>query len=201
MADLSDILIARQEDIRPEFVGDFISTLSQLGIPYQHEETERRIYSALEYYIPTALLIFLAKPFFDGFLKKAGEDSYAAFRRALASLVVRTARVKVHVVTSGDYKIQRDSPFSRIISVYCNSASGLRLKFLMPSEISEEASEQLVGSLLAMLRDHYTHSPADELSRILGSAQTRTLTLLCYDDRAGEWRLFEQNYGFGPKKT
>ena len=190
----SHILIARQEDIPPEVVGDFTTTLSELSIPFQAEETERRIFNALEYYIPTALVIFLAKPFFDAFLKKAGEDSYVLFKRGLGALVSRASRIKVRIISNSPQKISETSPYSRVVSIYSHSPSGARIKFLLPAEDSEDECLQIIDSILSLLRENHAGDSDDQLSRILSTTKTRSLKVLRYDSDSASWHLLEPSY-------
>jgi hypothetical protein len=195
------ILISRQEDIPPEVVGDFTTTLSELSIPFEAEETERRIFNALEYYIPTALVIFIAKPFFNAFLKKAGEDSYALFKRGLAALVTRASRINVRMISSNPQKISKTSPFSRVISIYSYSASGARIKFLLPAEASEDECLQIIDSILMLLRENHTGASSDQLSRMMLVTKTRSLKVLRYDFDSASWQLLEPTYGSNPPKA
>jgi len=89
---------------------------------------------AMEDYIPTALIVFLAKPFFDAFLKKAGEDSYVTFKKGLASLVKKAAAIKVTIFASAEKKVDPKYPYSHVVSIYSKSADGFTLKFLFSRE-------------------------------------------------------------------
>lgn len=188
------VLIARQEDIPPQLVDDFAAALSRLEIPFETEQTERRIYNGLEHYIPTALVVFLAKPFFDAFLKKAGEDGYTLFKRALVALVAEAALIKARIISSGADKISETSEFSRIISVYSHTATGERIKFLIPADASEVEYVQTIDSMLALLSYNYADSPHDALSTILSGSTTRSLKVLRYEVASASWHLLDLSY-------
>ena len=183
------LLISRQEDIHEALLEEFVATLNALFIPFETEQRERTVHASLEYYIPTALVVFLAKPFFDGFLKKAGEDAYAAFKRAFAALVSKASSIAIRVVRSAPAKIADVSPYSRVISIYAHTASGIRLKFLLPATTTEAEALIVLDSLLSLLQDHYSSPGTDTLSVILSTSKTRFLRVLHYDAATNTWSL------------
>ena len=184
------IIMSSEEDISPQFLDEFQTALTRLGIPFETEQRERAVYMALEDHIPTVLVVFLAKPFFDGFLKKAGEDAYAGLKRGLASLVVKASSFTTTIIKSSAGKFQDCSSYSRIISIYSLTNSDKRLKFLLPAAASEEEALEIVDSILALLIEHSAHPGRDALSVTLATARADFLYVLEYDLHARKWRLY-----------
>lgn len=185
------VLISRQEDIPESLLDPLIGALTELSIPFEAEQRELRIYNSIEHYVPTALVVFLAKPFFDGFLKKAGEDTYSALKRGLAALATRTSSIKISIVSSGHNKITENSPYSRVLSVYSQTVSGIRIKFILPTCTSETEALTVFDSMLTLLRDHHSKPDSDTLTNILSATKTPSLQVLYYDALTNSWKLLK----------
>lgn len=184
MNPLETLMLAHESGVSPKLIGDFADECRLLGIEPQIETRESRAYNALEDYIPTAIMLFLAKPFFDGFLKKAGEDSYAALKKALAGLIKKAASVRLMVFASGEGKIDPQYPFSRYVAIYSKSPEGTTLKFLFHTEGDEEYFNASTESLCEMLRSGNLLRPDH---RPLGG-----LYIFYYDKQSKTW-AYKQN--------
>lgn len=166
--------------MQPQVYSPFVDECRRLGVePQVHPRVGGNAFAAAEDYIPTALMVFLAKPFFDAFLKKAGEDSYAAFKKALAALLKRARGIKVTVVAFGDKKVDPTYPFSRVVSIYSKAPDGSTLKFLFLAEGDEEYLDSSAAALCDMLR-HGTLPVPD--SRPAGG-----IHILYYDRQSKRW--------------
>lgn len=185
-------------DVPQELVADFLDTLAKLSIPFETKEHERRFYNGLEHYLPTVLVVFLAKPFFDAFLKEAGVDAYALFKHSLTSLIRRAALMNVKLVSSGQYKIQTESPYSRVISVYTRSCSEVPIKFLIPAEASEVESAEAVDAMLKLLQEHHIKNGDDRLSKMLAEIEMKSLQVFRYSIETRTWLLLPRNFGGTP---
>ena len=188
------VLIFREEDIPPQIVDDFTAILSRLEIPFETEQTKVRICNAVEQYIPTALVVLLVKPFFEAFLKKAGEDAYTVFKRGLAALAAKAALVKEQIGSSSSNNISETSEFSRVISVYSHTSTGVRIKFLVPAKATEDEYIQMIDSMLMLLSYNYAGSPGDALSTILARSNSGSLKVFRYDLASSSWHLLEPSY-------
>lgn len=81
--------------------------------------------------LPTLSAVYLAKPFFDGFLKEAGKDAYEILKRALAKLAEQTAGLPVRVVATPG-KVDHNDPYSNTFSIYAEIPDGNQVKLLIP---------------------------------------------------------------------
>lgn len=152
MNPLETLMVAHEEGVPPNLISEFIGECRSLGIEPHVERKEGGAYNALEDYIPTAIMLFLAKPFLDGFLKKAGEESYAALKKALAALIRKAAAIRLIVLTSGKGKIDPQYPFSRYVAIYSRSPEGTTLKFLFYTEGDSDYFSASTEALCDMLR-------------------------------------------------
>ncbi|MGY8775714.1 hypothetical protein [Spongiibacter tropicus] len=65
----------------------FLSEIDHSGLSLAQDETEgNESYAGLEWLMPTAVMVFIAKPYFDSFLKEAGKDHYHILKNAIGKL-------------------------------------------------------------------------------------------------------------------
>jgi len=67
-------------------VSEFVTTVERPGLELrvQHQEPTPR--ASMEWLAATAVVVYLAKPYFDGFLSEMGKDHYNALKRGLVAL-------------------------------------------------------------------------------------------------------------------
>jgi hypothetical protein len=145
-------MISHEADMPPDLIDGFVVSCRALGIQPHVEKKPKSVFSAAEDYIPTAIVVFLAKPFFDAFLKKAGEDAYGAFKKAFVSLLKKASALKMIVFASAEKKFDPQYPFSRVVSIYSKSPEGITMKFLFFAEGDDEYFSAATESLCDILR-------------------------------------------------
>jgi hypothetical protein len=181
---LANILVLRQEDIPAELVRPFVVELRRLGISTEVHTSERRIYNGVEYYLPTALVIFITASFVRAFLSEAGKDAYAGFKRGLIELLRKSGLIKARVIYSGKFKINAESPYSRVVSIYYRDVYGRQFKFLIPVDADEAVYVEAVDALgQFLLRGRH----AAAIKGPVQSNRGRQLELLTYDEKTKEW--------------
>ena len=182
----TQIGIGRLSLVPDELLTDFQALLENHSVPHEIQVTEPQIRMSMEDYIPTALVVFLAKPFFDAFLKEAGKDTYVLLKQKLASLFQRANELPIISITSAGEKIANPHESSRIVSIYTVSSSGQRLKFLFPKNATEEVYSSLFESLTQLVKEDYDTPEKSRLSLIL-TPKRRYLQVLRYTE--GRWIL------------
>lgn len=139
--------------------------------------------AGFEWLLPTAAILYVAKSYFDGFLKEAGKDHYALLKKGLATLhgrlIGRGAPTMTIVSTAGK---RSDSEYSLLFSLVAEADDGLRFKLLIQKDASEQEYAATVSAFLEFLDAFHSKSLSpvvvDELRsvRVIG----RTI-LLAYD--------------------
>jgi hypothetical protein len=177
----TQIHIQHLKGLPPQLVEDFCSSLDSLAIPYELYEKELTPYAAVEDYITAAIAIYLAKPFLESFLKEAGKDSYFLFKSSISKLIKRASEIKMGVLVAGAKKIDYTNSNSKAISIHAEAFDGSNVKFLIPKDLSESESEDVINQALTILNDHLNKKEGDILitgSRLQSGKHT---TLLEYD--------------------
>lgn len=188
MATKKPILIGFVTSIPKDIISEFTSELEELSIPYLAEEHEHRIYNASEYYIPTLVGIFIASNFFGGFFKEAGKDAYEAFKKGLVRFAKKTSAIPVKIIKSGEYKTPDSSDYSRVFSIYSETLSGTKIKFLFPGNASDEEYFAMIDAMLKMIEENHQGVKNNFLAEMI-SEERQSLQLLRY--HKGSWELWK----------
>ena len=81
------IRVVHREDISSDKFSDFTDSIQHVGLDVKCESVSNPApYAGIEWLMPTFVVIFIAKAYFDGFLKEAGKDHYQILKTGLAKL-------------------------------------------------------------------------------------------------------------------
>jgi hypothetical protein len=97
--------------------------------------------AGLVWLLPTAVILFIGRSYFDGFLKEAGKDHYQLLKERIASLwslFFDDDRAIQTTVVGTPGKVPKDQRYSVTFSMMAEANSGLIFKLLLPDEISAE---------------------------------------------------------------
>jgi len=114
---------------------EFLSEVEHGDLDLQIQETpESGPFATVEWFIPTAIIAFIGKAYFEEFLKEMGKDHYNSFKSSLAKLTKKTVsqpRIEP-VLMSSQGKISSDNPFSMAYSIVAEGNDSYRFKLLIP---------------------------------------------------------------------
>lgn len=118
-------------------------------------------FAALEWFIPTAIVIYISKSYFDSFFSEMGKDHYSLLKDAIKNFgakYIKEDRFKISYIASGREKISSDNIYTNVFSIMSETQSGLRVKLLLQKDIAEEeyfiAVELFLGVLEALDSSH-----------------------------------------------
>ena len=93
--------------------------------------------------VTDAVVVFISKSYFDGFLKEAGKDHYHQLKRGLGKLVSRFTGTRTTLERDDPPNpgAQRISPrYSLVFSIYAELSDEVTVKLLLPIDFSAEES-------------------------------------------------------------
>lgn len=147
-----------------------ISYLNGLPIQEDLEEFESKIsnpklsliiaprdpipFACMEWYIPTAILAYISRPYFSSFLGEMGKDHYHVLKNALKNLgkkYIREKRFQISYVAKGKEKISFNNIYSSVFSIVSESPSGTKIKLLLHKDITEEEYSHAVELFFDLL--------------------------------------------------
>lgn len=145
-----DIGISYQNDIPEQWIDQLASETSQAGLTIQKQSREIGIYASLEWALPTLVITYLAKPFFDAFLKEAGKDSYAALKSGILYLFEQYL---------GSNPEPRNKRRSQFFSIQFHDIQERSIKCIFPEPVSlDEYSKMLDDLYDLIIEDLESHS-------------------------------------------
>lgn len=154
-----DLAVVLEEGIPDEPFVEFKDAVSASGLDVVLESRPAAgPYAGVEWFIPTAIVFFVAKSYFDGFLKEAGKDHYQVLRSKLSKTAAKTMqspRIEP-VLVGAEGKVRKDSPYSLALSIYAEANDGNTFKLLLPKPSYQPDYEEIVCSFLNFLDDYHS---------------------------------------------
>lgn len=149
--------------------------------------------AGVEWLLPTAIVAYIAKPYFESFLSEMGKDHYSIAKTALKNLQARIMekfgdRLKFYS-TSG--KIHPDSAkYSPVFSIEAQSVAGFRFKLLIQTDISSDNFEKAVDAFLPFIAGNQRFEDiVSQASQLPGYKTMRSVILVCYSEESGQLEL------------
>lgn len=137
---------------------DFLSEVEHVNLDIQIQETpERGPFATIEWFIPTAIIAFIGKAYFEEFLKEMGKDHYNALKSSLAKLTQKTiSQPRIEpVLMSSSGKVSSDNPFSMAYSIMAEGNDGYRFKLLIPKYSPSVDYETIVLKFMDFIAEYH----------------------------------------------
>ena len=160
------LAIFHTTSIPKEVFAEFMQIVAAEKLDLQVESREEDgPFAAIEWLIPTAVIVYISKSYFDGFLKEMGKDHYALLKAGLKTLHGKLVGPQVPKVTviSTEGKVGGDQIYSLRYSILAEAGEGLRFKLLIQTHVSSDEYDEVLASFLAFL-DAYHSGTLDSRS-------------------------------------
>lgn len=186
------IALAYQDPIiNPDIVAGFDKDISSPGLKVQVESVPAMNFrAALVWLIPTAIVVYIAKPYFESFLREMGKDHYSVTKKALLNLHARIAsrlgdRLRIFASKGKiDPDIHKYSPF---FSIEAQSPFGYRVKLLIQTEMQPEHFNLSVEAFLRLMAEiHGLEERSTHTDSMLSNKPIGSMFLVSYNTESGE---------------
>lgn len=175
--------LSYQEDVSQEIMSELIDTVSVDGLVLRSEPREIGVYANMEWAIPSIIIAYLSKPYFEAFMKEAGKDHYQLLKKGFIQLFKRIF---------GEKPESRQAARSAIFSIMANMYDGRSVKFVFPEGITLEEYEKSLNLLHELLSTHYEIYPDDQMSKLVSALKKQSHSIyLEYSSNKGEWVLID----------
>lgn len=190
------LAVSYTDDLSAEAIDAVADELARPGLLVQKmPRPAGGAYAALEWLIPTAVFAYIAKSYFDGFLKEAGKDHYQLLRGGLKKLAGRFTGPGAERVTliSTKGKIDGSGPsFSRLYSVVGELNDGIVVKLLIPTDTGGHEVDRAVDAFLDFLwAVHNGTSNADAVRGLADAKPVGKTLLVSFDSASGALRVVD----------
>ena len=164
----AQIFLTHVEQVPSELLERFCSDIDAESLDCQRvQQPLPGPQAGMEWYVPTALVIFVLKPYFTSFLEEAGKDHYVLLKKSLRGLwkhfFGRDRSLHVNVAEAGEKVVQPKYSLSLSISTVIENERVI--KFLIPDDCSEEEYEEGVNAFLDFVRSYHCSPERHAINR------------------------------------
>jgi hypothetical protein len=130
-------------------------------------------FMALDWLIPTGIILFIAKPYFETILKKMAEDHYAILKGATSKLWKKFFGPKPEIERTvyGLRGVVKESIFSRSFSVTAQSVNGTKITLLFLKDTTPDDFALAIEKFEILMLYHHSSGGSDALSHLLDSRE------------------------------
>lgn len=176
---LPHLALAYDDRIPVELVSGFSSIAADERLAIRIESyPSRGPQAGLEWLLPSLVIVFIAKAYFDAFLKEAGKDHYHVLKSAVGRLWTALAKAGIRAVpvTAGGKTV--DETYSLVLSVIAEAKDGRRFKLLIQNSTQSEQLEAAIVLFLKFLEAYHAAQLDEEMTRALADARVVGGTIL-----------------------
>lgn len=168
MNDQLDLLLIYEERIPDETFVPLIAEIKRSGASFSTEKIPPSgPYAGVEWYLPTAAILFVASSYFGGVFQEMGKEHYHFLKSGIKTLKSKffgdSPENHFYAVGSNG-KVAQGKVFSLGFSIYAKTKSGQTLKFLFFDRASEGLLEKTINCYVETLSDYYAPGDDDYLS-------------------------------------
>jgi hypothetical protein len=178
------------------YLDDFRASLPTERFRVSEDEVPATPGAAMEWIVPTAIAIYIAKPFVDIILKRASDDFadvvYPRLKGGIATLAKKVFirdRLPLSRVTSKGPIAPSESAF---FSIYSETTTNKRIKFVFVGTLPESQYDMCIQRAFELLELHHlSEDGTDELSlQIAALPHNRQDEIyLVYDGSSDTWEV------------
>ena len=155
-----DVGLSYRSEFSDDSINEFIKLMSSSSLRLAvAERKEIGVYAGYEWLMPTAVIVFIFKSYFDGFLNEMGKEHYHLLKNSLKSLTRRLFRPsgpRAMIVTSG--KINKHDEYSFVYSVMADVGGNKKVKLLMQQDVSQQECDEIIESFIDFINNLYNRT-------------------------------------------
>ena len=152
------IIISANERIPAQWTDDFVKEIDREDFRVKKIVAEDLgVMAAMEWTIPTMVVTYLLKPFFESFLCEAGKDIYAHTKKQLKLFIAknRAIKIKLMAATQSVNKLSKTYNQSLSISIKARIHQDLTVTVLFDEQVSEKEAPQMMEGMFQHLEFLY----------------------------------------------
>ena len=146
------VIISAPKDYPEQDILEISETLPN-DISLTRQNFENTLFAGIEWAMPTIVVVYLLKPFFEAFLKKFGEDVYELTKSRFKRLIIKNRKIKVKRIAASKSpdKLSKSYDQSLAISLKARLDSKIIVTVLISENISENEIEEVLDRMFASL--------------------------------------------------
>ena len=146
------IHISYQSDVPQNIIDELQNTIRVNGLIVQCESRPIGVYLSMEWALPTLIIAYLAKPYFEGFLKEAGKHHYKLLETGLSKLFKQIF---------GPEPEKNKQGHSVRFSIIFKANDGQSVKFVFPEGVRQKEYQKMLHEALCIIDNYYEFAPSE----------------------------------------
>ena len=130
-------------------------------------EDDEMIFAGIEWLMPTIVITYISKSYFDSFLKEMGKDHYQLLKKGIILLWDKMVnKAPKCTVVTGDFspnKIQKDNLYSLYFSIVADTNKSYHFKLLIETNSSFEEYTKVIENFLHFLEKFHNNKLDKEI--------------------------------------
>lgn len=179
---LAHIAVFYQETFPSQPFKEFCGQIEQKGLNLQCESTpDHGPFACIEWLMPSAIIVFLTKPYFESFLQEAGKDHYNILKKSISNLFSKppVSNTSISLVSNPPGKIESKKPkYSMVYSIMSEVSEELTVKLLLQNEFTAEQNSTAINCFLEILPSIHNNTLNPDSIKGIGEVQLLNRTLL-----------------------
>lgn len=163
-----DIIIDFNEILPEELISEEIKEISDCGANVKINKRENSAWNAFEWTIPTIIVGYILKPYFETFLKEAGKEHYKILTEKIKPLVKKGKSVETKLLTASQTieKVSKTYNQSHSISLIVETKSGRLIKLLFDNDLSVTDWEDAIDELFDFVIENYENPNDNRIKKL-----------------------------------
>jgi hypothetical protein len=188
----SHVALSYEGPVPPAFLDEFRSAVAIEGLDLRIEpRPSGRAMASIDWLMPTAVLAYVGKAYFDVFLEDIAKSHLDALKRGIKTLGQRMGQVRYARIASRG-KLPDADRYSSLFSVWTERAEGGRFKMLVAEGLTDARRDIVLDAYMTFAQAYHTRGLEPDDLAILAEAQPLGgVVLLAYDFASGSIQLVD----------
>lgn len=150
------IVISYSRYIDDSLINSFIREIDTRNLTFgKHKQNSSQVYATIEWFIPTAVVVLIARPYLDGFLGEAGKDHYILLKNALRNLSKKIIRKTKNIMWLSANNDTKNMVYNHYISIQAEAFGSYKFIFRMPKDTTDCDEEKIIEEIFIFLQTYY----------------------------------------------
>lgn len=190
------------EGMPSDAIDAFSDDIQHVLLEIRRESREQESpFAGFEWLIPTAVVVFIGKAYFESFLKEAGKDHYDILKKALAKLTAKftgSQAPQARLYFSEGKAISPIPKYSLVYSVLAELGGGYSAKLLIQSDLTPEDCNLAVDRFLEFIESlHAGKVEAHLVTGLEGARPVGRMLLVAWNRDSKKLEVIDPS----PKRT
>ena len=167
----------------------------------ESRRSHNEIFATIEWFIPTAMVLYIAKPYFESFLSEMGKDHYQLLKKGLKYLVEQSTKFKVTRLASNSAKLA-SRRYSFGLSILVEAPGIGTIKFLLEDDMNKSLADTAVDRITAFVAAIHGNRISEEFtSDMIRLRCFDKLVLIGYDAKNDEFIVLDTHPKADPNNS